>query len=114
MHYYSGWSINQNVLLYHGTQVFGKSLDNPSLLTERVFGIMLICLNRGPSFLTKLIPISKLTSAFLFEQSELTVHAIRCVAAAVKVSIYNGNRVNQVVFKIVFYTTWKTLVNWRW
>ena len=39
-----------------------------------VIGIILICLNGGPKFLTKLIPISKLTSAFLFEQIELSSH----------------------------------------
>ena len=46
---------------------------------------MLICLNGGPKFLTKLIPISKLISAFLFEQTELAVQAITSVPADVKV-----------------------------
>ena len=46
---------------------------------------MLICLNRGPKFLTRLIPISKLTSAFLFKQNELTVQATTFVPADVKV-----------------------------
>ena len=55
------------MLLYHGKQLFGKSVENPSLLAQTVLSIMLICLNGGPKFLTKLIPISKLTSAFLFE-----------------------------------------------
>ena len=54
--------------LYHGKQLFGKLVDNPSLLAQTVLGIMLICLNGAPKCLTKLIPISKLTSAFLFEQ----------------------------------------------
>ena len=74
------------MLLYHGKQLFGKSVDNPSLLAQTVLGIMLIYLYGGPKFLTKLIPISKfltklipiskLTSAFLFDQIELTVKAI--------------------------------------
>ena len=55
------------MLLYHGKQLFGKSVDNPALLAQTVLGIMFICFNGGPKFLTKLIPISKLTSAFLFE-----------------------------------------------
>ena len=49
--------------------------------------IMLRCLNGGSKFLTKLIPITKLTSAFLFEQTELTVQAIRFVPADMKVII---------------------------
>ena len=64
------------MLLYHGKQLFGKSVDYPFLLAQTVLDIMLICLNRGPKSLTKLIPISKLTSAFLFEQIELTVQTV--------------------------------------
>ena len=62
-------------------QLFGKSVDNSFLLAQTVLGIMLIYLNGGPKFLPKLIPISKLTSAFLFEQTELTVQAITPVPA---------------------------------
>ena len=83
------------MLLYHGKQLFGKSVDNPPLLAQTALGIMFICLNRGPKFLTKLIPISKLTSAFLFEQIELTVQAITSVPADVKAIICDGNQVNQ-------------------
>ena len=43
------------MLLYHGKQLFGKSVDNPSLLAQIVLDIMLICINGGPKFLTKLI-----------------------------------------------------------
>ena len=81
----------KKMLLYHGKQVFGKSVDNPSLLAQTVLGIMLICPNGGPKFLTKLIPISKLTSAFLFQQIELTVQAITSVPADVKAIICDGN-----------------------
>ena len=59
----------KKILLYHGKQLFGKSVDYLSLLAQTVLGIMLICLNGGLKFLTKLIPISKLTLTFLFEQS---------------------------------------------
>ena len=83
------------LLLYHSKQLFVKSTDNLSLLAQTVLGIMLICLNGGPKFLTKLIPISKLTSAFLFEQIELTVQAITSVPADVKAIICDGNLVNQ-------------------
>ena len=88
------------MLQYHGKQLFGKSVNYQSLLAQIVFGIMLICLNGGPKFLTKLIPISKLTSAFLLEQTELTVQAITSVPVDVKAIICDGNRVNQAFFKI--------------
>ena len=82
----------KQMLLYHGKQLFGQSVDNPSLLVQTV---LLICLNGDSKFLKKLIPISKLTSAFLFEQIELTVQAITSVPAYVKVTICDGDRVNQ-------------------
>ena len=78
------------MLLYHSKQLFDKSVDNPSRLAQTVLGIMLICLNGGPKFLTRLIPISKLTSAFLFEQIESTLQAITSVPT-VKSIICDGN-----------------------
>ena len=75
-----------NNLLYHGKQLFGKLVDNPSLLA-----LIFVCLNEDPKFLTRLILISKLTSTFLFEQTELTVQAITSVPADVKAIICDGN-----------------------
>ena len=72
------------MLLYHGKQLFGKSFDNPSLLAQIVLGVILICLNGDTKYFTRLIPISKLTSTFLFEQTELTVQAITSVPNEVK------------------------------
>ena len=99
------------MLLYHGKQLFGKSFDNPSLLAQKVLGIMLICVNGGPKFLTKLISISKFISAFLFEQTELSIPAITSVPDDVKAIICDGDRVNQVFLKIISYTSKKTLLN---
>ena len=93
----------KKMLLYNGKQLFGKSVDNPSLLAQTVLGIMFICLNGGPKFLTKLIPISKLTSAFLLEQIELTVQAITSVPANVKAIICDGNQVNQTFFNYILH-----------
>ena len=88
------------MLLYHGKQLFGKLVDNSSLLAQTVLGIMLICFNGGLKFLTKLIPISKLTSAFSFEQIDLTVQAITSVPADVKAIICYGKQVNQAFLKL--------------
>ena len=46
------------------------------------------------------IPISKLISAFLFEQIELIVQAITSVPAGVKAIICDGNQVNQAFLKL--------------
>ena len=59
--------------LYYINANYLISVDNPSLLAQTVHVIMLICLNGGPKFHTILNPTSKLTSAFLCEQSELSV-----------------------------------------
>ena len=88
------------MLLYRGKQLFSKLVDNPSLLAQTVLGIMLICLNWGPKFLTKLIPVWKLTSAFLFEQTDVTVPAITSVPTDIKAIICDGNQVNQAFFKL--------------
>ena len=61
------------MLLYNGKQLSDKTVDNPSQLGKKLIDIMLICLNGGPKFLTRLISITKLTSAFLFD---LTFQAI--------------------------------------
>ena len=93
----------KKMLLYHGKQLFGKSVKNPSLLAQTVLGIMLICFNGGPKFLTKLIPISKLTSAFLFEQTELTDQAITSVPASVLYMRWRSNKSSY--FLIIFHTS---------
>ena len=101
MHNPLWWTIYQNILLYHGKQLFGKSVDNPSLLAQTVLGIMLTCLKGGSKCLTKLIPISKLTSTFLFEQIELLVQAITSAPANVKaIIICDSNRVDQAFFRL--------------
>ena len=61
---------------------------------------MLICLNGGPKFISKLLPVSRLTSAFLFEQIETTVQAISSTSANVKAIICDGNHVNRGFFKL--------------
>lgn len=64
---------NKKMLLHHERQHFGKSVDNPYLLDQTLLDIMWLCLNDRSKFLSKLIPISKLTSTILIEQVELTI-----------------------------------------
>ena len=83
----------------HGKQLFGKTVYNRILFIQTTFCKMLISLNEGPKCLTRLIPISKLKSALLFEQTVLTVLAIISILADVKAIIFDVNRLNQTFFK---------------
>ena len=57
----------KKMLLYHGNQLFHKSIDNPSLVAQTVLGIMLICLNGDPNFFYKIDFNSKInTSLFIW------------------------------------------------
>ena len=80
--------------------LFGKSVDDPSLLAKTVLGIMVLCLNGGPKFLTKMIPFSRLCSAFLFEQIKLNAQSITSASADVKAIISDGNCTNQAFLKL--------------
>ena len=52
----------KKMVLYHGGQVFGKSADDRKCLAKTVLGIMISCMFCGPSFLSKILPISKLNA----------------------------------------------------
>ena len=54
--------------LYHGGTVFGKAQDHPSKLAETVLGIMIMRLHGGPSFISKIVPVSNLDTNYLHDQ----------------------------------------------
>ena len=87
----------KKMMLYHGGRLFGKSVDDPSSLAKTVLGIRVLCLNGGPKFLTKMIPVARLHSAFLFEQINFRVTS---ASADVKAIISDGNRTNQAFLKL--------------
>ena len=60
-------------------------------------------------FLIRLIPISKLTSAFLLEQIELTIQAITCISTDVKAILCDGKPSKLSFFKSISYTPRKNL-----
>lgn len=90
----------KKMMLYHGGQVFGRSVDDPDSLAKTVLGIMISCQFGGPTFLSKILPISRLTSGFLHEQVGLTLEAISEAQGTVKAIICDGNRSNQAFFKL--------------
>ena len=89
----------KKMLLLHGGTIFGKSLDDLTQLAKTMLGIMIICFFGGPEFLSKMLPIAKLTSKFLFNQIVETCEAISTAGGNVKVIVCDGNRVNQAFFK---------------
>ena len=90
----------KKMMLFHGGCVFGKSVDDPKSLAKTVLGIMVSCMFGGPNFLSKIIPISRLTSQFLHEQVGLSLEAIEQAGGSVKAIICDGNRNNQALFKL--------------
>ena len=75
------------MLLYHGGALFGIATDDPQSLG-------------GPTSISKMFPIVKLNSKFLFEQIRLTIDAINQLSGEVKVVISNGSRNNQGFFRM--------------
>ena len=62
----------KKILLYHGGTLFGRAVNDPSSLAAIVLGIMVVCLYGGPSFLTKMLPVSALKSTFIREVIDAT------------------------------------------
>jgi hypothetical protein len=97
------------MMSYHGGSVFGKAANNPNLLANAVLGLLLDCLLGGPSFLAKMIPVTKLTSNFLNEQTEMIMEAITEAGGTVRALICNNNRTNQALFRKI-----PTIANKPW
>jgi hypothetical protein len=101
----------KKMMLYHGGQIFGRSVDNPQCLAKTVLGMMVSCLFGGPNFLSKILPISRLKSTFLHEQVQLSIDYIEQAGGQVNAVICDGNRINQALFKLFAadpQTPWKT------
>ena len=89
----------EKMLLYHGGTIFGRSADNPSALAKTILGIIIFCLNGGPKFLSRLVPVSRLRADFLFDQIKLTTQSVDAAGATVKAIVYDRNCVNQAFFQ---------------
>ena len=72
----------KRMLLYRGGSIFGKSVDGLSSLALTILGIDY--LPRGIKFLSKMLPVSKLTSQFLIGQVTATTQAISSGGGQVK------------------------------
>lgn len=91
----------KKMMLFHGGQVFGRSVDDRNSLAKTVLGFMVSCMFGGPNFLSRILPLSRLNAAFLQEQVQLTLDAIKQGGGQVKAVICDGNRTNQAFFKLL-------------
>ena len=86
-------------MLYHEGTLFGRATDDPQSLAKTALGVMISCMFDGPTFISKMLPIAKLNSPFLYEQIRLTNDAIN-QSSLVKTVICDGNRNNQAFFRL--------------
>ena len=62
----------KKILLYHGGTLFGRATGDPQSVAKTVLGVMMSCMfGGGPTFISKMLPIAKLNSPFLYEQIRL-------------------------------------------
>ena len=89
----------KKMLLYHGGTVFGRSVNDATKKATTVLGIMVSCLYGGPSFISKMLPISSLNVPFLRSQIDQTRECISGAGGEVTCIISDGNRTNQAFIK---------------
>ena len=95
----------KSLLQYHGGILFGKAVNKPDQVANTVLSFMVVCLNGGPKFLTKMLPVKELDANFLFSQTEFLIDNLKKAGADI---ICDGNRVNQKFFKM-----FDTVEPWR-
>ena len=89
----------KKMLLYHGGTIFGKAVNDKSKKATTVLGIMISCLYGGPSFISKMLPISSLKVPFLRTEIDQTRESISAAGGDVTCIISDANRTNQSFVK---------------
>ena len=88
------------MLSYHGGQLFGNSVNDNTQLAKTVLAFMIVCLHGGPKFLVKMLPVSKLDTDFLYDQSKILMDQIKDSGGNFLVAIIcDNNHVNQAFLK---------------
>ena len=88
----------KTTLQYHGSILFGKAVNNPSVLANTVLSFMIVTLFGGPKFLYKMLPVRNMNAGFLFNQASSILSSIKGVGGNVVAIICDGNSVNQTIF----------------
>ena len=86
-------------LRYQGGEVFGRAENNPDQLANTILAVMVKCLFGGPKVILKMIPISKLSSDFLYQTVSGVIDSIKSSHGEVVAVITDNNRTNQAFFK---------------
>ena len=87
-------------LLYHGGQLFGTACNHPSQLATSVLAVMIVCLNGGPKFMAKLIPVTKLDGNYQFNIVKDIIRVITQSGGKTVSIISDDNKVNQKFMKM--------------
>lgn len=106
----------KKMMFYHGGQVFGKSTDDPKCLAKTVVGIMICCMFGGPTFLTKILPISPslMPPSFRVKSSYHWTPLRKLHGGQVKVIVCDGYRTNQAFFCLIVGGTFRDTLEDRW
>ena len=82
-------------LLYQGGRLFGVAQNAPGMLANSVLAVMVVCMNGGPNFIAKMIPVKKVNAQFQFDIVKNVVKAIVTNGCSVISIINDNNRLNQ-------------------
>lgn len=85
----------KKAMYFYGGTVFGKVVNNPSVLNSIIIGITISCQYGGPTFVSKMFPVANLTAEFLRVEILKTIESITSAGALTKVLAFDNNRVNQ-------------------
>ena len=83
----------------HGGTIFGKAANDPTLLGDTMLGIMINNLHGGPTFVDKMILVTKMIANYLYDTVDLSVRRIEEAGGFVEAITCDGNRINQAFFK---------------
>ena len=89
----------KSMLQYHGGILFGKAVNKPEKVANTILSFMICCLQGGPKFLFKMLPVKELDADFLYEQTQVLLDFLKNAGADCVAIICDGNRVNQSFFK---------------
>ena len=86
-------------LMYHGGSVFGKAVNKPNELANTVLSFFIVSGFGGPKFLFRMLPVHKLDTSFLREQTDNIIRSVNEVGGNIVAIVCDNNRVNQSFFK---------------
>ena len=84
----------KSMLQYHGGILFGKAVNRPDKTANTILSFMVVCMQGGPKFIFKMLPVKELDTEFIFEQNNLLLQSLKTAGADVIDVICDGNRVN--------------------